>query len=141
MDRPLLCGEGLAGENEQLVENAAPARARDTHPFRQVGEQLLHHVRGDSPLSAEDAEKVGLVNRIVSSEELQEATLELAKQIVEASTQTVSIGKEAFYRQVQMDRREAYDYASEVMVKNVLTEDAEEGISAFLGKREPKWKN
>ena len=94
-----------------------------------------------TPLSAEDAEKAGLVNRIVPSEELQEATLQLAKQIAEASTQTVSIGKEAFYRQVQMDRREAYDYASEVMVKNILTDDAEEGIGAFLDKREPKWKH
>ena len=94
-----------------------------------------------TPLSAEDAEKVGLVNRIVPSEELQEATLQLAKQIAEASSQTVSIGKEAFYRQVQMGRREAYDYASEVMVENLLTDDAEEGIGAFLDKREPKWKH
>ncbi len=94
-----------------------------------------------TPLSAEEAEAAGLVNRIVPSEELQEATLQLAKQIAEASSQTVSIGKEAFYRQVQMDRRKAYDYASEVMVKNLLTDDAAEGIGAFLDKRDPKWKN
>ena len=94
-----------------------------------------------TPLSAEEAETAGLVNRIVPSEELQEATLQLAKQIAEASSQTVSIGKEAFYRQVQMDRRKAYDYASEVMVKNLLTDDAAEGIGAFLDKRDPKWKN
>jgi enoyl-CoA hydratase/carnithine racemase len=93
-----------------------------------------------TPLSAEEAERAGLVNRIVPSEALGEATLELAQQIAEASSQTVSIGKEAFYRQVQMERREAYDYASGVMVENLLTEDAEEGIGAFLEKRKPKWK-
>ena len=93
-----------------------------------------------TPLSAEEAEKAGLVNRIVPSEALQEATLELAKQIAEASSQTVSIGKEAFYHQVQMERRKAYDYASKVMVENLLTDDAEEGIGAFLEKRDPKWK-
>lgn len=94
-----------------------------------------------TPLSAEDAEKAGLVNRIVPFEALREATLELARQIAEASPETVSIGKEAFYRQVQVDRREANDYASEVMVENLMTDDAAEGIGAFLEKREPKWKH
>jgi enoyl-CoA hydratase/carnithine racemase len=94
-----------------------------------------------TPLSAEEAEQAGLVNRIVPSEELQSATRELAKQIAEASSETVSIGKEAFYRQVQMDRRAAYDFASDVMVENLAMDDAEEGIGAFLEKREPKWKH
>jgi enoyl-CoA hydratase/carnithine racemase len=94
-----------------------------------------------TPLSAEEAENAGLVNRIVPSEKLREATLELAKQIAEASSETVSIGKEAFYRQVQMDRRAAYEYASDVMVENLAMDDAEEGIGAFLEKRKPKWKH
>jgi enoyl-CoA hydratase/carnithine racemase len=63
----------------------------------------------------------------------------LAAQIAAKSPLTVAIGKEAFYRQAEMHLAEAYDYASDVMTRNMLAHDAEEGIDAFLAKREPRW--
>lgn len=92
------------------------------------------------PLSAAEAEKAGLVNRVVPADQLEAAALELARQIAQASTYTVSLGKQAFYKQIQMDRRAAYDYASGVMVENLLDPDADEGIRAFFEKRAPQWK-
>ncbi len=85
------------------------------------------------------ARELGLINRVVPEDELQAATLALATQIAAKSPLTVAIGKEAFYRQVEMDLSSAYDYASEVMTRNMLARDAEEGIDAFLEKRKPEW--
>ena len=67
--------------------------------------------------------------------------LKIAKTIAAKSTLTVKIGKEAFYRQLEMPLAEAYRYASEVMVENMLARDAAEGIGAFIEKREPKWED
>jgi len=67
--------------------------------------------------------------------------IKLAKKIAAKSTMTVKIGKEAFYRQLEMPLAEAYKYASDVMVENMLARDAEEGIGAFIEKREPKWED
>ena len=66
-------------------------------------------------------------------------TMALAKQIASKPTATVKIGKEAFYRQLEMGLSDAYDYASQVMTENMLAAEAEEGIGAFVEKREPKW--
>jgi len=85
------------------------------------------------------ARELGLVNRVVPAAELHDATLALAAQIAAKSPLTVAIGKEAFYRQAEMDLAQAYDYASEVMTRNMLARDAEEGIDAFLAKRPPQW--
>jgi enoyl-CoA hydratase/carnithine racemase len=85
------------------------------------------------------ARELGLVNRVVPEADLQAATRALAAQIAAKSPLTVSIGKEAFYRQAEMDLASAYDYASEVMTRNMLARDAEEGIDAFLAKRKPQW--
>ena len=82
----------------------------------------------------------GLVNRVVPTERLPEATRELAEQIASASSYTLEIGKQAFYRQIDLPQPEAYRYASEVMVRNSLAHDAQEGISAFLEKRPPIWR-
>jgi enoyl-CoA hydratase/carnithine racemase len=95
---------------------------------------------GDA-LSAEDAYRIGLVNRVVSSGKEREAALELAHKIADKSSCIVRIGKEAFYRQAEMNLSEAYRYASEVMVENLMTHDAEEGLGAFIDKREPKWED
>jgi enoyl-CoA hydratase/carnithine racemase len=84
---------------------------------------------------------VGLVNRVVPDHELEERVMELAHQISSSSSQTLAIGKPAFYRQIEMDRPAAYVMAQKVMVDNLLKEDAQEGISAFLGKREAQWNN
>ncbi len=94
-----------------------------------------------APLTADQAERAGLLNAVVPAAELDTAVHAMAAKIAEASAQTVAIGKEAFYRQVEMDRPAAYAYAGEVMVKNLLAEDAAEGISAFIEKRPPHWKH
>ncbi len=88
---------------------------------------------------AERARGLGLVNRVVPDAELSAATKALARQIADKSPLTVKIGKEAFYRQAEMTLAEAYAYAAEVMTRNMLARDAEEGIDAFLQKRPPVW--
>jgi enoyl-CoA hydratase/carnithine racemase len=92
-------------------------------------------------ISAEDAMRVGLLTRVVAAGSEHQAALELAKKIAAKSALTLKIGKEAFYRQAEMPLAEAYAYASEVMVENMLARDAEEGINAFIEKREPKWQD
>ena len=88
---------------------------------------------------ADRARELGLINRVVSETELHDATWALAAGIAAKSPLTVAIGKEAFYRQAELDLAGAYDYASEVMTRNMLANDAAEGIDAFLGKRPPHW--
>jgi len=91
------------------------------------------------PISAEEAERYGLVNRVVPPEKLAEETLNLAKHIAQASPLTLALGKQSFYRQIEAEESGAYEYAKEMMALNALAEDAREGISAFLEKRPPKW--
>ena len=90
-------------------------------------------------ISAEDAARIGLINRVVAPGTERDEALKLAKKITAKSPLTVKIGKEAFYRQIEMPLAEAYRYTSEVMVENMLARDAEEGIAAFIEKRDPKW--
>ncbi len=85
------------------------------------------------------ARELGLINTVVPEAELVSATRALALRIASKSPLTVAIGKEAFYRQAEMDLTDAYAYASEVMTRNMMARDAAEGIDAFLGKREPRW--
>jgi enoyl-CoA hydratase/carnithine racemase len=92
-------------------------------------------------ISAEHAERIGLVNRVVAAGDERAEAIKLAKLIASKSAVTVKIGKEAFYRQRELPLAEAYDYASEVMVENMLARDAAEGIGAFIEKREPKWED
>jgi enoyl-CoA hydratase/carnithine racemase len=93
---------------------------------------------GDA-IDAQRAREIGLVNRVVPEAELDAAVTALARQIAGKSPLTLAIGKEAFYRQAALDLESAYAYASEVMTRNMLTRDAEEGIDAFLAKRPPVW--
>jgi enoyl-CoA hydratase/carnithine racemase len=90
-------------------------------------------------ISAEDAARIGLVNHVVAPGTERDEAIKLAEKITAKSALTVKIGKEAFYRQIEMPLAEAYRYTSEVMVENMLARDAEEGISAFIEKRDPKW--
>jgi len=92
-------------------------------------------------ISAEDAQRIGLVNRVVASGTERDEALKLARQIASKSALTVKIGKEAFYRQLEMNLADAYRYAAEVMVENMLARDAEEGIGAFIDKRTPNWED
>jgi enoyl-CoA hydratase/carnithine racemase len=90
-------------------------------------------------ISAERAREIGLINRVVPADVLDDTAHALARQIAAKSPLTVAIGKEAFYRQAEMDLSDAYDYSAQVMTRNMLARDAAEGIDAFLGKREPSW--
>ncbi|WP_229309076.1 enoyl-CoA hydratase [Hyphomicrobium album] len=91
-------------------------------------------------LSAADAVEYGLINRAVPAAEVLPQAIALAETIAAKSPLTVAIGKRAFYAQAEMPLSEAYAYAAQVMVDNMMTRDAEEGIGAFLGKRPPEWK-
>jgi enoyl-CoA hydratase/carnithine racemase len=90
-------------------------------------------------VGANEAKELGLVNRVVKPDETVNAAVELGRKIAEKPKATLKIGKEAFYRQLEMPLEEAYAYASTVMVENMLHEEAKEGIGAFLEKREPRW--
>ena len=92
-------------------------------------------------ISAEDAWRIGLVNRVVAPGTEREEALALGRKIAAKSAHVVKIGKEAFYQQVELGLKDAYRYAAEVMVENMLARDAEEGIDAFIEKREPKWED
>lgn len=92
-------------------------------------------------ISARRAAEIGLVNRVVAPEALREVALEMARKIASKSSLTLATGKRAFYAQREMPLAEAYDYASAVMVENMLSRDAEEGIGAFVEKRAPQWQD
>jgi enoyl-CoA hydratase/carnithine racemase len=91
-------------------------------------------------IGAAEAAEYGLVNRVVAKDQAYAAALEMARVIASKSPLTVSIGKRAFYDQIEMPLGRAYDYAAQVMVENMLKADAAEGIGAFLEKRSPTWK-
>jgi enoyl-CoA hydratase/carnithine racemase len=109
-----------------LSRNVAPKHAM---------EMLL---TGDM-ISADDAFRIGLVNRVVKPGEEREEAVKLARKIAAKSALTLKRGKEAFYRQMDMTLPEAYRYASQVMIDNMMGPDAEEGITAFVEKRTPQW--
>lgn len=104
-------------------------------PLKRAMEMLLT----GQPISASEALESGLVNRVVPADRLEEETMALAAKVASAPMSTVSIGKSAFYRQMAMDRPQAYELAQRAMIENLQTSDAKEGIGAFLEKREPKW--
>jgi len=90
-------------------------------------------------VSAEDAKSLGLVNRVVAGDRVVNEAVEFGRQIATKPKRTLKIGKEAFYRQLDMPLDDAYAYASAVMVENMLDAEAEEGIGAFIDKRQPRW--
>jgi enoyl-CoA hydratase/carnithine racemase len=94
-----------------------------------------------TPIGAREAERAGLVNRVVPADRLADETMSLAEQIVKASAYTLGIGKHAFYEQIALDRPAAYDVAQKAMVENALAPDAQEGFKAFFEKRSPRWKD
>lgn len=91
-------------------------------------------------INAKEAFEYGLINRVVPPAQLEAATQELIKTIVSSSPLTISIGKQAFYTQINMPDDQAYDFATNTIALDLATYDAQEGISAFLEKRTPKWK-
>src|SRR5580704_16530179 len=107
---------------------------------RAIGrKRALHMLLTGDPVDARTAADWGLINQAVPAADLAAATRKLAATVAEASSLVVSIGKQAFYTQIDLDQPKAYAYAKEVMSMNALAADAQEGISAFLTKRAPCW--
>jgi enoyl-CoA hydratase/carnithine racemase len=106
-------------------------------PRKQAMEMLLT----GEPIAAATARDIGLINRVVAVGSERDAAIALAQKIALKSAYTVKLGKAAFYRQAEMSLSDAYRYAAEVMTENMLARDAEEGIGAFIDKREPKWQD
>jgi enoyl-CoA hydratase/carnithine racemase len=106
-------------------------------PRKQAMEMLLT----GEPVSAARAREIGLVNHVVPIGGEREAAIALAEKVALKSAYTVKLGKAAFYRQAEMSLADAYRYAAEVMTENMMARDAEEGIGAFIEKRQPKWQD
>ncbi len=104
-------------------------------PQKKAMEMLL---TGEA-INASEAERAGLVNRVVPADRLEEATRALAERIASSSGETTKLGKDAFYRQIEMDTDAAYRFGQSKMVENLAKDDAKEGIQAFLEKRKPNW--
>ena len=93
------------------------------------------------PIKASYAKEIGLINDCFSQSKLNREVFKIAKKIASKSNLTIKIGKQAFYKQLEMPLRKAYSYTSKMMTLNMMAMDAKEGISAFLEKRKPKWRN
>ena len=93
------------------------------------------------PITANSAKEIGLINDYFSNKKLNSEILKIAKLIASKSNLTIKIGKQAFYKQLEMPLKKAYAYTSKMMTENMMANDAQEGISAFLEKRKPKWQH
>jgi enoyl-CoA hydratase/carnithine racemase len=108
---------------------------------RAVGRKLaMEMLMTGRLISAQEALQGGLINKIVPEAELEKATLDMAQTVAEASPLVLALGKRAFYNQIELDEPRAYEYAFNVITLNLLAEDAQEGIKAFLAKTKPTWK-
>ena len=101
----------------------------------------MHMLLTGEHVSAQRALELGLVNSVVPAGTERDAAIDLAKKIAVKSAYTLKVGKEAFYRQADMNLADAYSYASQVMAENMMARDAQEGIGAFIEKRDPKWED
>lgn len=107
---------------------------------RTIGrKRALEMAMSGDPIDARTAEAWGLVNRVVPADELEAATSELLARVTRGSSASKALGKRAFYVQIGLDQEAAYDYAVEVMAAASQSTEAQEGVAAFLEKREPRW--
>jgi enoyl-CoA hydratase/carnithine racemase len=139
------CDLAIASQQSQFATPGVRIGLFCTTPMvaltRAIGrKRSLEMLLTGTPIDAPTALEWGLVNRVVAAERLREEAYALAQRIAEASALTVSVGKQAFYTQIDLDQPKAYAYAKEVMSLNAMAEDAQEGMGAFLEKRSPCWK-
>ena len=104
----------------------------------QLKDMMYMLLTGDA-LSASKAKEIGLINEVVMKKDLDKKVLKIANKIASKSLQSIKIGKEAFYNQLEMPIEDAYAYTSKVMTLNMQTSDAKEGVNAFIQKRKPVW--
>ncbi|HEY2486748.1 MAG TPA: enoyl-CoA hydratase [Candidatus Binataceae bacterium] len=138
------CDLVLAGESARFATPGVRIGLFCSTPMvalaRAIGrKRAMEMLLSGDPIDARTAAEWGLVNRVVPDADLVKETRKLAMRIVEASPLTIAIGKQAFYAQIDLDQARAYDYAKEVMSLNAMAGDAQEGIGAFLQKRQPNW--
>lgn len=138
------CDLGVASDQASFATPGVKIGLFCTTPMvalsRAVGrKRALQMLLTGDPVDASTAADWGLINLVVPAADLASTTRQLATRIAAASSLTVALGKEAFYAQIDLDQPKAYAYAKEVMSMNALAADAQEGISAFLGKRQPCW--
>ena len=103
--------------------------------------RMMQMLLTGDPIKAKYAKEIGLINDCFAKSQLDKEVLKVAKIIASKSKLTIKIGKQTFYKQLEMPLRKAYAYTSKMMTKNMMAMDAKEGISAFLEKRKPQWKN
>lgn len=138
------CDLAIAAENTKFGVNgvniglfcSTPMVALSRNINRKRAFEML--VTGEF-MEAEEAKVIGLINKVVPERELLSATASLAEIISKKLGSAVKTGKMAFYQQIQMPTEDAYKYTGKVMVQNMLNKDTEEGIAAFIDKRDPKW--
>jgi enoyl-CoA hydratase/carnithine racemase len=138
------CDLAVASENAQFATPGVKIGLFCTTPMvalsRAIGrKRAMEMLLTGNMVDAYTAADWGLVNHVVPAGELEAETLALARQVAQASSLVVSIGKQAFYSQIDLDQSKAYAYAKEVMTMNAMAQDAQEGMSAFLGKRAACW--
>jgi enoyl-CoA hydratase/carnithine racemase len=139
------CDLAIASEGSRFATPGVNIGLFCTTPMvaltRAIGrKRALEMLLTGTAIDAPTAREYGLVNRVVPTGRLREESYALAEQIAKASHLTVSIGKQAFYTQIDLDQPKAYAYAKEVMSLNAMAEDAQEGMGAFLDKRVPCWR-
>ena len=138
------CDLAVAGEDARFCTPGVNIGLFCSTPMvalsRNVGrKQAMEMLLLGDMIDAQQAVDFGLVNRAVPTEDVVAEAMGMAEQIAAKSPATVAIGKEAFYAQVERPLADAYDYAGKAMLENMLHADSQEGISAFLEKRDPKW--
>jgi enoyl-CoA hydratase/carnithine racemase len=139
------CDLAIAGEDARFATPGVSIGLFCSTPMvavsRAVGrKRALEMLLTGRPIDAHTAAEWGLVNHVVPADQVDAAALELAGRIASASPLTLKIGKQAFYRQIDVSQEEAYRLMSRTMAENAMTDDAQEGMSAFLGKRQPTWR-
>jgi enoyl-CoA hydratase/carnithine racemase len=138
------CDLAIASENAKFATPGVKIGLFCSTPMvalsRNIGrKRAMEMLLSGQPIDARTAAEWGLINRVVPESALVAETRKLAMQIVEASSLTVGIGKQAFYAQIDLDQEKAYQHTKEVMSQNAMATDAQEGIGAFLEKRKPNW--
>jgi enoyl-CoA hydratase/carnithine racemase len=139
------CDLAVAAEHAEFATPGVRIGLFCTTPMvalsRAIGrKRALEMLMTGAAISARTAMEWGLINHVVPADRLREEALALAGSLAQASPLTISVGKQAFYAQIDLDQQKAYAYAKEVMSLNALAEDAQEGVGAFLEKRAPCWK-
>ena len=140
------CDLAYSSENSQFATPGVNIGLFCSTPMvplsRTVGKkQAMEMLLTGDLIDAKKALSIGLINNVFEIEKLEENVLKIANKIASKSSATIKIGKDAFYKQKDMSLKEAYDYTSKIMTKNMLHKDSEEGITAFLEKRSPHWKD